>query len=513
MIKRLALFALLACCAGFAQTTAFTANLKDLVGNIPGAYVELSLKNCAGAGSTPTIPHVNGVGVISFPVQLYPNPSTGLVSGNPYDETGIVCGSSTGVSYYHIAIYQGDATRSLVKKLLFADDFDVQGASFNLNSATPRSGSVITPPVATAVLTNPAGNQTIVQPVGTALSINHLSAGFAQAANNTKMIPATRFTDTSPTGDFLDFTNATGATHLWEVDVTGSLLNGIIPTARLSGTIPAASLPNPSATTLGGIESLAAVASKWINTISTSGVPSATQPNFTDLAGIGTCAQEPALTGDTTTSAGSCATTTAKVNGVSYPAAPSTHAVPVTTAANTETYKIVPDCTDTTGNHINYTQSTDAFSCGTSVPANTVTTTGTQTLSAKTLTAPILTGTAPYNRLRANQGTALVTGDVSGLTNFGTTASVSAVSGTDSAGTISILSNGTGQIANGSFTLTFHDGTWPTAPVCVANRGDANGPNAAMIASSSSATTAGFAFGGAAAAGVTYIFNFICVGK
>jgi hypothetical protein len=29
-------------------------------------------------------------------------------------------------------------------------------------------------------------------------------------------------------------------------------------------------------------------------------------------------------------------------------------------------YKVVPDCTDTGGNHLNFTQSTDAFSCGTS---------------------------------------------------------------------------------------------------------------------------------------------------
>jgi hypothetical protein len=44
-------------------------------------------------------------------------------------------------------------------------------------------------------------------------------------------------------------------------------------------------LPNPSASTLGGVESLAPVTSKWINTISTSGVPGATQPAFTDISG------------------------------------------------------------------------------------------------------------------------------------------------------------------------------------------------------------------------------------
>lgn len=44
-------------------------------------------------------------------------------------------------------------------------------------------------------------------------------------------------------------------------------------------------LGNPSASTLGGIQSLASVSHKWINAISTSGVPSATQPAFTDVSG------------------------------------------------------------------------------------------------------------------------------------------------------------------------------------------------------------------------------------
>jgi hypothetical protein len=47
------------------------------------------------------------------------------------------------------------------------------------------------------------------------------------------------------------------------------------------------SLPSPTASTLGGIESLAAVSHKWINTISTGGVPSATQPASTDLSDYG----------------------------------------------------------------------------------------------------------------------------------------------------------------------------------------------------------------------------------
>lgn len=241
MIKRIAL--LLMICAQFAvaqTTTAFSAHLKDLAITVPGspesqpAYIELTLRNCAGAGTNPTIVHVNGGATVVFPVNLYPD-GTGLVSKSLYDERQYVCGSSASVAYYHIRIYQGDSTRSAVKKLLFEDDYDIQGATFVLDSATPRSGSVITPPVATAVLTNPAGNQTIVQPGGTALSVNFLSAGFAQNANGADMIPGQRFTDTSPTGNFLNFKNAALNTSLWQVDVTGQLLAGIIPIARLSG--------------------------------------------------------------------------------------------------------------------------------------------------------------------------------------------------------------------------------------------------------------------------------------
>ena len=47
------------------------------------------------------------------------------------------------------------------------------------------------------------------------------------------------------------------------------------------------SLPSPTASTLGGIESLAAVSHQWINAISTAGVPSATQPASTDLSDYG----------------------------------------------------------------------------------------------------------------------------------------------------------------------------------------------------------------------------------
>lgn len=67
-------------------------------------------------------------------------------------------------------------------------------------------------------------------------------------------------------------------------DSAGTLSLSTSASNFTTGTLPAAQLPNPSASTLGGIESLAAVSHKWINTISTAGVPSATQPACGDLS-------------------------------------------------------------------------------------------------------------------------------------------------------------------------------------------------------------------------------------
>lgn len=76
-----------------------------------------------------------------------------------------------------------------------------------------------------------------------------------------------------------------------------------------TGTLPAAQLPNPTLTTLGGVEAIAAVTHQWINSISNLGVPALSQPAFTDISGSVAATQMPALTGDVTSTAGTVATT------------------------------------------------------------------------------------------------------------------------------------------------------------------------------------------------------------
>jgi hypothetical protein len=210
------------------------------------------------------------------------------------------------------------------------------------------------------------------------------------------------------------------------------------------------------------------------------------------------------------------------ISGVTFPASPSTHSIPVTTAANTATWKVVPDCTDTAGNHLNYTQSGDTWSCGTSVPANVVTTTtlasppaiGGTTPNTGKFTLVTSTGDSQSKRFKANQGSSLVVGDVGSLgAGWGTTASVASVSGNDVVGQISILSNGTGQNINAGLTLTFHDGTWTTAPLCLVVRADGFAPNGAMVPNGSTATTTAFFFNATPVAGTTYTLSFACIGR
>lgn len=87
-----------------------------------------------------------------------------------------------------------------------------------------------------------------------------------------------------------------------------------------SGTLPAARLPNPSASTLGGVQSLATSASQFVTGISTSGVPSTAQPSFTDVTGTAQVTQ--GGTGQTSYSTGdllyaSGATSLAKLSAAS----------------------------------------------------------------------------------------------------------------------------------------------------------------------------------------------------
>lgn len=65
---------------------------------------------------------------------------------------------------------------------------------------------------------------------------------------------------------------------------TNHIFVGVGGVATDTATLPAAALPNPSSSTLGGVQSKAAVSSNYLTSISTSGVPVAARPTCSDLS-------------------------------------------------------------------------------------------------------------------------------------------------------------------------------------------------------------------------------------
>lgn len=104
----------------------------------------------------------------------------------------------------------------------------------------------------------------------------------------------------------------TGVVTLAQTDVSGTVastttVNGhalssnvVVSASDLTtGTLPAAQLPNPTASTLGGVQSIAAVSNNFLTSISTSGVPTQAQPSFTNISGTVASAQLPTATTST----------------------------------------------------------------------------------------------------------------------------------------------------------------------------------------------------------------------
>jgi len=150
----------------------------------------------------------------------------------------------------------------------------------------------------------------------------------------------------------------------------------------ISGVASAAQLPNPTATTLGGIESYAAVTHQWINTISTSGVPSSSQPAAADLS-------------DGTNGSGAVVLTTSPslvTPSLGVASATSLNKVTITAPATGATLTIANGKTLTASNSLAFT-GTDSTSFAFPGSSDTVVTLGaTQTLTAKTLTSPTISG-------------------------------------------------------------------------------------------------------------------------
>lgn len=116
-----------------------------------------------------------------------------------------------------------------------------------------------------------------------------------------------------------------------------------------------------------------------------------------------------------------------------------------------------------------------------------------------------------FRRLRFNGGTAHVSGDYALSAGWGDAASVAVTIGNDTRGRIVVTSEGTGQGANPSVTLTFKDGAFPATPIPIVSRAGGSQLSVPFIAIGISATQAVFTFIGTPVAAETYTFQFIMV--
>lgn len=248
-----------------------TANLQQITGSLDAASATFELE---GFGNS--VPRVPGTTIIVQTATTAVADGSGNISVTLW---GLDVITPAGC-FYTVTFFndQGGFVASL------AYDAFIGSGTFDLSQVTPRGETVIAPQAP-----NAAVPQVFVPQTHQFLTGMNSTGAFSSAQ------PA--FSDLSGTLAAAQLPNPT-ATTLGGVKsftpvthqfVTGVSTSGVVSAAQpaftdISGTVAATQLPNPSASSLGGIQSFASQTSKWINAISTSGVPSATQPSYSDLA-------------------------------------------------------------------------------------------------------------------------------------------------------------------------------------------------------------------------------------
>lgn len=176
-------------------------------------------------------------------------------------------------------------------------EFDVAGSpvtgssAFTVTKANQNAGSVYAGPA-----TGPAAAPTFKDLVAllTALgvaagTVTNVAATFStSSALLTLGLTGSPIIGSGTLAFVINFADASANTV-----VAGPSSGGVGPLSARA--LVGADLPNPGASSLGGVQSIAAVTHQFLTAISTSGVPSQAQPAFTDISGLIKASQEPAL--------------------------------------------------------------------------------------------------------------------------------------------------------------------------------------------------------------------------
>lgn len=301
-----------------------------------------------------------------------------------------------GVQHYNIALKS--TTPSGSSGIGGAVAQPINGASITvcLGSVAPSPGTTCNP--TTNIFSNAGLTNALSNPFNADVNGNYtfFAAGGVQYVVSVGGVGLTTFSYvwSAPINTSANLTlaslNVTGLTTLSTTNVASLTSSGAVTGTAISGTsMTDSGLTSGNcvqATTGGLLTTASGPCGTSSGTITATGSPAA--GNLTKFSGA-TSITNGDLSGDVTTS-GTTTATVAKVNGVSYPASPSTNQVPVVTAGNVATYETIPGCLDSAGNHLNYNNSTFTFTCGTTSPVNT----GRQTSVCSTSTSSYATCTS-----------------------------------------------------------------------------------------------------------------------
>ncbi len=271
----------------------------------PGAGVPLSTGSAWGTSYTVgsaanNLVQLNGSAQILS--SMIPNPSASTLGGVE-SLTVVSHNFMTGISTSGVPSQAQPAFTDISGTLTNSQlpTSGVTAGSYTISSITVNAQGVIT------AASSGSGSSFTVQTNGT----NNASSSALNFLTSTTNSDGLTITPSNPssTGEKLEITgNYTGPysslSGLPQLAVTISAVShnfltsytsstGLFTQAQpafsdISGSVAASQLPNPSASTLGGIESLASTSHQWINAISTSGVPSSTQPAYSDISGTPT---------------------------------------------------------------------------------------------------------------------------------------------------------------------------------------------------------------------------------
>lgn len=114
-------------------------------------------------------------------------------------------------------------------------------------------------------------------------------------------------------------------------------------------------------------------------------------------------------------------------------------------------------------------------------------------------------------RLKANYGTALADTDFALHANWGAGAAIATITGTDQGWQGTVTAAGTPG-ASPTLILTFKDGTWTNAPICISKMVGGTG-TITDLSDSTTATAHTITFNGTPVAASTYIIASICIGR